>query len=187
MYVGQWKYSSSTVTKIKTFLLWSRYVIPMTQSSKFVWDTSALISAVRSHDPFHLSCHQFMQEHAQDIHVFPTIAWFELQATLSRLERDGKRVLRELYLIDEKNYVLDIDIAFIQKASDQNLHIKFSSLRGADLIFACAAVIERATLITRDRSFLELDGLNVIIPPTPVDEHGRERNYWDGHPNPPKD
>jgi predicted nucleic acid-binding protein len=159
----------------------------MSQLSKFVWDTSALISAVRSLDPFHLSCYSFMRDHSQDIHVFPSIAWFEMQATLSRLERDGKRVLRDLYLLDDKNYMLDIDLAFIRKTSEQNLHIKFSSLRGADLIFACAAVIEGATLVTRDKAFLELDGLNVIIPPPLFDEHGRERNFWDGHPNPPKD
>jgi predicted nucleic acid-binding protein len=123
----------------------------------------------RSRDSHHLGCHQFMREHENDIHVFPAIAWFEWQATLSRMERDGERILRDLYLIDEKNYVLDIDRSFIEKADELQLHLRFSSLKGADLIFAAAAVIEDATLVTRDTAFLGLDGLRVIIPKAPID------------------
>jgi hypothetical protein len=65
---------------------------------KYVWDTSALISMARSHDPFHLSCIQFMKEHKDDVHIFPAIGWFEWQSTLSRIEREGSRVLRDLYV-----------------------------------------------------------------------------------------
>jgi predicted nucleic acid-binding protein len=136
----------------------------------------------RSFDPYHLSCYQFMREHENDTHIFPVIGWFEWQATLSRIERDGEKVLRDLYLIDEKNYVLYIDSSFVKKAHELGLHLKFSSLRGADLIFACAAVIEDATLVTRDTNFLGLDGLRVIIPKTPVDQAGNELNFWSGHP-----
>jgi predicted nucleic acid-binding protein len=119
----------------------------------------------RSRDPHHLSCYQFFKEHENDIHVFPAIAWFEWQATLSRMEREGEKILRELYIIDEKNYVLDIDKSFIKKADELQLHVRFSSLRGADLIFACAAVIENASLVTRDKAFVDVDGLRVVKHP----------------------
>jgi predicted nucleic acid-binding protein len=135
---------------------------------------------VRSIDPYHLSCYQFIKEHEDDIHIFPAIAWFEWQASLSRMERAGERILRDLYLLDEKNYVLDINLAFIRKAAELELHLRFATLRGADLIFACAAVIEEATLVTRDKAFLGLDGLRVIIPRTPVDEEGHELDFWAG-------
>jgi hypothetical protein len=55
--------------------------------------------------------------------VFPAIAWFEWQATLSRMERDGKKTLRDIYLIDAKNFNtfdLSEDIAnrFIHRQAD---------------------------------------------------------------------
>jgi predicted nucleic acid-binding protein len=159
----------------------------MRESSKYVWDTSALISMARSIDPYHLSCYQFIKEHEDDVHIFPAIAWFEFQASLSRMERAGERILRDLYLLDGKNYVLDINQAFVQTAAELGLHLRFSSLRGADLIFACAAVIEEASLVTRDKAFLGLDGLRVIIPCTPVDEEGYELDFWGGRANPPRD
>jgi predicted nucleic acid-binding protein len=119
---------------------------------------------VHSRDSHHLACYSFWKNHQTDVHVFPALAWFEVQATLSRIERGGGRVLREMYLLDEKNYVLDIGEAFIQRAVAENLHNRFSTLRGADLVFACAAVIERASLVTCDAAFLRLEGLDVIIP-----------------------
>jgi predicted nucleic acid-binding protein len=141
----------------------------------------------RSLDPHHFGCYQFIKEHENDIHVFPAIAWFEWQASLSRMERNGEKILRDLYLIDDKNYVLDIDRSFIARADDLQLHLRFSTLRGADLIFACAAVLEDATLVTRDTTFLGLEGLRVIIPKAPADREGYELSFWGGRVNSQRD
>jgi hypothetical protein len=77
----------------------------------------------RSLDARQSGCYQFIREHEDDIHVFPAIAWFEWQATLSRMERDGKKTLRDIYLIDAKNFNtfdLSEDIAnrFIHRQAD---------------------------------------------------------------------
>ena len=135
-----------------------------TPVKKYVWDTSALISMFRSFDPHHFACYSFMRDREDDVHVFPAISWFEWQATLSRMKREGEQVMRDIYLLDDKNYMLPIDQAFISKADELGLHFRFSALKGADLVYACAAVIEGATLVTRDGHFRNLDGLDVIFP-----------------------
>jgi predicted nucleic acid-binding protein len=139
----------------------------MTQN-KFVWDTSALLAMHHSLDPHHLACYQFMREHEEDTHIFPTLAWFEVQATLSRIEGGGRQVSRELYLMNGRNYSVDLDYGFMRQCLDGELHLRFRKLRGADLVFACAAVLERATLVTCDKAFIGLEGLDVIAPPDPV-------------------
>jgi predicted nucleic acid-binding protein len=54
------------------------------------------------------------------------------------------------------------------KAVVLDLHPDFSSLSGTDFIFACAAIIEDATLVSQNKSVFQtlndLNGLRVLFP-----------------------
>lgn len=135
---------------------------------KLLWNASALVAAVNTEDSHHRAAYGFWDDHESCVHVFPAIAWFEFQATQSRLQGEGRKALRQLYVLDNKNYVLPIDLAFIRRCSEEKLPERFSTLRGADLIYACAAVVEEAELVTFDQAFSKLGSkhgsLRVIDP-----------------------
>jgi len=71
------------------------------------------------------------------------------------MQRDGKRILREFYLMDENALLYDVDEELISKGYDLFSKPGFDQLRGADLVFACIAAIEDAFLVTRDKAFLK--------------------------------
>ena len=130
---------------------------------KFVWDASALIATVNSRDPNHIECYSFWEDNKEATFLFPAIAWFEFQATQSRALREGKKALRELYILDEKNRVVDIDNQLVGDVAKAGLHERFSKLRGADLIYACIAALEDAPLVTVDKHFARIEGLKVVL------------------------
>ncbi|MSO70409.1 MAG: type II toxin-antitoxin system VapC family toxin [Alphaproteobacteria bacterium] len=132
--------------------------------NRYVWDTSALASVVNTNDEHNKASYQFYQEHNDSVYIFPAIAWFEFQAAVSRRNREGHKVQRDLYVLDGKNIVFDVDQELIARASERRLFEKFSSLRGADLIFACIAYLEEAALVTNDRAFESLNEIQVIVP-----------------------
>ena len=74
-------------------------------------------------------------------------------ATVSRLHREGKRILREFYLLDDNAVLYDVDKVLIEKSYDLHAKPGFDQLRGADLVFACIAHIEDAYLVTLDKAF----------------------------------
>lgn len=131
----------------------------MEMIKKFVWDTSSIINIK---DP---NCEGYSPAHSlfKDLsdgwisgpykNIFPSLAVFEVSATVSRKHREGKRILREFYVMDENSLLYDIDKDLI--ANSYNLHVKpgFDQLRGADLVFACIAYIEDAWLVTMDKHF----------------------------------
>ena len=84
---------------------------------------------------------------------FPAIAVFEVEASVSRKLRDGQRILRDFYLLDENTVIYPVDEALIRRSADITRAANFSSLRGADLIFACIARLENAYLVTLDNAF----------------------------------
>jgi predicted nucleic acid-binding protein len=131
---------------------------------KYVWDASALIATVNTRDLHHSRAYSFYKDNEQAVYLFPSICWFEFQAAQSRLRREGKLAVRELYVLDEKNKVVSIDLDFIKNAGANGLHEKFSDLHGADLIYACCAALEDAALVTFDSHFLNVEGIEVIIP-----------------------
>lgn len=114
-------------------------------------------------DVHHQTAYWIWQEHREDVSIFPALAWFEYQAVASRLDREGAKLTRELYLLDGKNIVLPMDQEFIQRCASENLVTRFSSLRGADLVYACAAALENATLVTFDQGLRKSVGL-VFLP-----------------------
>jgi predicted nucleic acid-binding protein len=120
-------------------------------TTKKLTDASFLISAIRTCDEYHVQCYGFFQNHEDSTWVVPTIAYFEYQATQSRLKREGKKAYRELYIPNLEIY--EISLKLIRKVSELDLPNWFEKLRGADLIYACIANIENIPLVTCDRHF----------------------------------
>lgn len=124
---------------------------------KFVWDTSAIVNIKESNDDGYSpgkSLFKDLSDGCIDIdyqNIFPTLAVFEVNATVSKLNRKGKPVLREFYLLDDRALMYDVDQELIQKANQLFTLDGFDKLYGADLVFACIAKIEDAYLVTMDR------------------------------------
>lgn len=131
---------------------------------KLVWDTSALIALVRTAEVHHGIATEIWEEHRDEVSIFPALAYFEFQAAVNAIRRAGWKAIREMYLMDKKNIVLPLDAEFVQRCAEANLADRFSNLRGADLVFACAAALENATLVTFDVK-LRRDATGLLLLP----------------------
>lgn len=69
------------------------------------------------------------------------------------MHREKKTILREYYVLDKNSRIYPIDQELISKCTEIVIEDGFSSLRGADLIFACIAYLEDAYLVTKDKGF----------------------------------
>ena len=85
--------------------------------------------------------------------IFPAIAAFELDATVSKMHRKGKQILRDFFIVNEAARIYPIDQALIQASARLRDQPEFAMLHGADLVYACIAHIEDAFLITLDNHF----------------------------------
>lgn len=117
---------------------------------KLVWDTCALFALVRSAEVHHSAAHAVWEEHRDKVSIFPALAWFEFQATVNAVRRNGGKAIRDMFLLDDKNIVLPLDDQFVRRCSEANLPNRFPRLKGGDLVFACAAALENAALVTFD-------------------------------------
>lgn len=132
--------------------------------NRLLLDASFLISAIRSCDINHLACYGYFKNHADNFRwVIPTIAYFEYQATQSRLRREGKNAYRELFIPNVE--VFEISKKLIQKTAELDLANVFASLHGADLVYACIAKIEEIPLVTCDKHFKPYNQVITIINP----------------------
>ena len=86
--------------------------------------------------------------------IFPALAAFELDAAISRKHREGSPILRDFNIVDDHAIVYAIDQQLIYRCHAFMAKPGFSSLRGADLVFACIAFLEKAYLVTLDGIFL---------------------------------
>ena len=126
---------------------------------KFVWDTSAIINIKEPNPEGYSPGHSLFKDLSDGWisgpyqNIFPSLAVFEVSATVSRMHRDGKRILREFYIMDENSILYDVDKDLILKSYDLHAKQGFDELRGADLVFACIAYIEDAYLVTMDNQF----------------------------------
>jgi hypothetical protein len=126
---------------------------------KFVWDTSAIINIKEPNAEGYSPGHSLIKDLSDGWipgpyrNIFPSIAVFEVSATVSRLHRDGRPILREFYLMDENSILYNVDEALISKSYDLFAKPGFDQLRGADLVFACITSIENAYLVTLDKAF----------------------------------
>lgn len=126
---------------------------------RLVWDTSAIVNIKEpdgnGYSPGH-SLYKDLDDGWFDTpyqNIFPTLAIFEVAATVSRLHRKGQRMLREFYLMNEHSVLYNVDSAFIEKSHELYAEPGFTFLQGADLVFACIAAVEDAWLVTMDKAF----------------------------------
>ncbi|AOS82940.1 hypothetical protein BIU88_01525 [Chlorobaculum limnaeum] len=137
---------------------------------RFVWDTSAIINIKDPNIKGYSPAYSLMKDLSDGWisgpyqYIFPSIAIFEVSASVSRMHREGKSILQEFYLMDENALIYDVDKSLIQKSRELYTKPGFDRLRGADLIIACIAAIENAYLITLDKAFKQniSDSVNVI-------------------------
>jgi predicted nucleic acid-binding protein len=124
-----------------------------------VWDTSALLNIKEPNGQGYSPGHSFYKDFSDGwlpgpyFNIYPSIAVFELQASISRLHREGRKMLRDFYIVNENSTVYSIDQDLINRCEHLFDKPGFSSLRGADLIFACIAHVEDAFLVTLDTGF----------------------------------
>ena len=73
---------------------------PSQPLKKFVWDTSAIINIKQPNESGYSPGHSLIKDLSDGwidgpyLNIFPSLAVFEVLATVSRLHREGKRILR---------------------------------------------------------------------------------------------
>lgn len=136
---------------------------------KFVWDTSALLNIKEPNQAGYSPGRSLFKDLADGWipgpyqNIFPAIAAFEVDASVSRMHREGKEILREFYIVNENAIVYPIDQGLIRRCAPLVATSGFATLRGADLIFACIAHIEDAFLVTLDNHFEAVSGAVRVI------------------------
>jgi predicted nucleic acid-binding protein len=144
---------------------------------RYVLDTSVLVSIVNSDDAEHFSCYSFFQNlHNNDkaIWVVPGVIFFEFQATQSkryRERRPGHPVFRNAPLFYTNTELYHVTKKFLNKVYELGLYDIFSSLRGADLLYACIARVENLPLVTHDKGFNLYNKELTIIRPRDLYSH----------------
>ena len=124
---------------------------------KFVWDTSAIINIKEPNSEGYSPGHSFYKDfndgwiEGDYLNIFPALAVFEVEATVSKKHRKGEQILREFYLMGENAILYDVNQELISNCVDLFTLDGFDKLQGADLVFACIAHIEDAYLITMDK------------------------------------
>ena len=136
---------------------------------KFVWDTSAILN-IKEPDAQGYSPGSSLFKDLTDgwisgpyLNIFPAIAVFEVEATVSRWHREGKSALREFYLVNEHAVIFSVEKDLINRSASLFTQSGFASLRGADLIFACIAYLEDAYLVTLDTHFDAVSGVVKVL------------------------
>lgn len=126
---------------------------------RFVWDTSALLNIKEPNAEAYSPGYSFYKDFSDAVfpgpyfNIYPASSVFELQASVSRAHREGRKMLRDFYVVSENSVVYPIDQDLIYRSAHLFDKPGFSSLRGGDLIFACIAHLEDAYLITLDKGF----------------------------------
>lgn len=128
-------------------------------TKRFVWDTCALLNIKEQNSQGYSPGHSFYKDFSDGLlpgpyfNIYPSIAVFELQASISRKNREMNRILREFYIVSDNSIIYSVDQELIYRCAHLFSKPGFSELRGADLIFACIAHLEDAYLITLDKGF----------------------------------
>ena len=148
-----------------------------TLRKRYALDASVLASIVNSDDAEHFSCYSFFQNLHQDdkaTWVVPGLIIFEFQATQSkryRKLRPGQPVFRRSPLTYENTELYDVNKKFLAKVYKLDLYSKFSTLRGADLLYACIARVENIPLVTHDSDFDPYSKELTLIKPRDLMRH----------------
>ena len=124
---------------------------------KFVWDTSAIINIKEPNADGYSAGHSFYKDfndgwiEGDYLNIFPALAVFEVEATVSKKHRKGEKILREFYLMGENAILYDVNQELISKSIGLFTLEGFDKLQGADLVFASIAHVEDAYLVTMDK------------------------------------
>lgn len=136
---------------------------------KFVWDASALLNIKESDPQGYSPGYSLMKDLSNGSipgpyqNIFPALAAFEVDASISRKHREEQKILRDFYIMDDHAVIYPIDRDLIVRCRQLVTREGFSMLRGADLIFACIAYLESAYLVTLDTGFNAVsDHINVL-------------------------
>ncbi len=136
---------------------------------KFVWDTSAIINIKEPNVEGYSPGHSLIKDLADGWipgpyqNIFPAIAVFEVEATVSKMHRKQKSILREFRIINEDALIYPVDLDLIKRSLKLTDQPGFSMLQGADLIFACIAHLEDAYLVTLDNHFEAVSKIVKVI------------------------
>jgi len=151
----------------------------------FVWDSSAIVNIKEPNRHGYSPGYSLYKDLSDGWipgpykNIFPSIAVFEVSATVSRKQREGKRILREFYIMDEHSHIYPIDEAFIKKSYRLLSMDGFCDLRGADLIIACVAFLEKAYLVTLDKGFQKVSSHIDLVDLNDSRESVRYRNLFE--------
>jgi len=153
---------------------------------KFVWDTSAIINIKEPNGEGYSPGHSLIKDlsdgwiEGEYQNIFPALAVFEVNATVSKMHRKGMRILREFYIMDENSILYDVDRELVSKTNELFTLDGFDKLYGADLVFACIAHIEDAYLVTKDKK-LALHASNhvKVIDLNESKEHAKYRELFE--------
>ena len=108
--------------------------VPKGDVIRLVWDTSALLNIKEGsgYTPAHSLYKDFSDGWLVGpyFNIYPAIAVFEVQASISRMQREGRRMLRDFYILTENSMVYPIDQGLIERAAALYEAPGFSSLRG---------------------------------------------------------
>lgn len=77
----------------------------------------------------------------------------------------GTSVFRRDPLSYENSELYNVSQEFLLKVYELNLYDKFSTLKGADLLYACIAKVENIPLVTHDNDFEPYSGEVTLIRP----------------------
>ena len=126
---------------------------------RYAVDASVLASIVNSDDAEHFACYSFFRNlHDNDTAtwVVPGLIFFEFQATQSRRykeRRPAAPVFRHAPLFMTNTELYHVTGEFLARVWELGLYDRVSSLRGADLPYACIALVEDIPLVTHDADF----------------------------------
>lgn len=153
---------------------------------KLVWDTSALINIKEPNSEGYSPAHSLWKDLADGWisgpyqNIIPAIAAFEVPATVSRIRRDGGKMLHAFYLMGGNEILYPIDENFVTAAYSLTTETGFEKLRGCDLIYACVAKLEDAWLVTLDKGFSAVADQITVIDLNDSREEPRYRNRFHG-------
>lgn len=138
---------------------------------RYVLDASMLGAVVNMDEPSHQDSYWFFKNlHDADAAtwVIPGLIFFEMQAVRARRHRerlDGLPIYGNLPLYVENTEIFEVTQEFLQKVWELDLYRKFGTLKGADLLYACIAHVERIPIVTQDLDFdRHADLLEIVRP-----------------------
>ena len=158
---------------------------------KFVWDTSAIVNLKEPNREGYSPAGSLLKDLSDGwirgpyLNLFPALAVFEASAAVSRRLREGYSMLREFYLINENARIYNVDDVLVRRSYELFAQPGFDHLRGADLVFACIAHVERATLVTLDEGFRKHVGQVIdVLDLTGSLSHAQYRDRFESEPIP---